>query len=85
MMNLNVLPMPLVDCERGFSVLKVVKTRLCNSVRATNLNHSTMVVIEGTPLHQLRSLTLKKQLRHLKRQLKETEGRQVKSNIIILY
>lgn len=42
-----VLPMSSVDAERGFSVLKLVKVRLRNSLGALNLNHAMMTAIEG--------------------------------------
>ena len=50
--TLIVLPMSSVDCERGFSVLKLIKTRLRNLMGAANLNHAMMVAIEGPPVRE---------------------------------
>ena len=49
-----VLPMSSVDCERGFSVLKLVKNRLRNRLLQINLNHAMMVAIEGPEIHKFK-------------------------------
>lgn len=41
------IPMSSVDAERGFSALKLIKTRLRNSIKADNLNRCLMIALEG--------------------------------------
>ena len=41
------LPMSSVNCERGFSVMKLIKTRLRNSLKQDTLEHVMMIAIEG--------------------------------------
>ena len=45
-----VIPMSSADCERGFSALKRIKTRLRNRLSNRILNHLLMISIEGPML-----------------------------------
>lgn len=45
--TLLTLPMSSVDCERGFSQMKLIKTRLRNSLSESALNMAMLVAIEG--------------------------------------
>ncbi|CAH1242373.1 Hypp6630 [Branchiostoma lanceolatum] len=47
-----VIPTHTADCERAFSCLKRVKTRLRSKLTAENLNHPLMVRIEGPDLSE---------------------------------
>ena len=47
-----VIPAHTADCERAFSALKRVKTRLRSTLTAKNLNHLLMVRIEGPDISQ---------------------------------
>ena len=48
MCNLSCVAMTTADCERGFSVLKQIKTPLRNSIGQKNLNNAMLVCIEGS-------------------------------------
>lgn len=50
MFTLLALPMSSVDCERGFSIMKLVKTRLRNCLKQETLTNVMRVAIEGPPL-----------------------------------
>ena len=45
-----VIPMSSADCERGFSALKRIKTRLRNRLSNRILNNLLMISIEGPEL-----------------------------------
>ena len=45
-----VLPMSTVDCERGFSALGRIKTKLRNRLLEATLNQLLFVAVEGPPL-----------------------------------
>lgn len=47
-----VIPMSSADCERGFSALKRIKTRLRNRLSNRILNHLLMISIEGPMLEE---------------------------------
>ena len=47
MCTLLVLPVSTVDCERGFSAMKIIKTRLRNRLSEKNMQHAMMIAIEG--------------------------------------
>ena len=44
---LSVIVMTTADCERGFSLLKLIKTPLRNAIGQKNLNSAMMVSIEA--------------------------------------
>jgi len=46
------IPMSSADCERGFSALKRIKTRLWNRLSNRILNHLLMISIEGPMLEE---------------------------------
>ena len=46
------LPLSTADCERGFSVLKRIKTEVRNSLGPVNLNWAMLVAIEGAPIEE---------------------------------
>ena len=48
--RLSVVVMTTADCERGFSVLKQIKTPTRNRLKQANLNNAMIVAIEGKPL-----------------------------------
>ena len=45
--SLSVVVMTTADCERGFSILKLVKTDRRNRLLAKNLNNAMLCAIEG--------------------------------------
>ena len=47
-----VLPLSTVDCERGFSDLKLIKTPLRNRLCVSTLESLLWIAIEGPPLTQ---------------------------------
>ena len=47
-----VIPMSSADCERGFSALKRIKTRLRNRLSNRILNHLLTISIEGPKLEE---------------------------------
>ena len=44
---LSCIAMTTADCERGFSVLKQIKTPLRNCIGQKNLNNAMLICIEG--------------------------------------
>ena len=44
------LPISTADCERAFSTMKRIKTRLRTQMTNTTLNHCMRISIEGLPL-----------------------------------
>ena len=44
-----VLPISTADCERGFSTMKKIKTRLRSMISNVTLNHCMRISMEGQP------------------------------------
>ena len=45
-----IIPVSTADCERGFSAMGRVKTKLRNQMKNSTLNHCLRIVIEGPPV-----------------------------------
>ena len=45
-----VIPVSTADCERGFSAMARVKTKLRNQMKNSTLNHCLRILIEGPPI-----------------------------------
>lgn len=48
-----VVPQSTADCERGFSVLKLIKTHLRNRLCSANLNNAMLIGIEGPTITEM--------------------------------
>ena len=46
----QVLPVTTVDCERAFSAMKRIKSRLRSTMKTKTLNHLLLISIEGPEL-----------------------------------
>ena len=47
-----IIPVSTADCERGFSAMARVKTKLRNQMKNSTLNHSLRILIEGPPIEE---------------------------------
>ena len=47
------LPISTADCERAFSTMRRIKTRLGSEMCNSTLNHSMRISMEGPPLQHL--------------------------------
>ena len=47
-----IIPVSTVDCERGFSAMARVKTKLRNQMKNSTLNHCLRILIEGPPIEE---------------------------------
>ena len=46
------LPISMADCERAFSTMRRIKTRLRSEMNNATLNHCMRISIEGPPLQE---------------------------------
>ena len=47
-----IIPVSTADCERGFSAMARVKTKLRNQMKNFTLNHCLRILIEGPPIQE---------------------------------
>lgn len=64
--RLLVVAVTTADCERGFSVLKLTKTALRNSLSEKNLNNAMLINIQGPPRDSFDFVKAKKRFNSLK-------------------